>query len=409
MEIRPILSSLRKHRIPALLIVLEIALACAVLCNAVFMIGERVSAMHMPNAIDERGLVVVSLRGTDDERVGSDIPRNLAALRGVAGVQHVSFTNSLPLSHNNWGWGFVTDPETAASRDKSINVSLYFVGRDGDQALGLKLVHGRFFTDDEYANSKFGTAPLPETHAVVLTRSAAEHFWPEQSAVGKTIYSKPFSYTVVGVVADVLRPEAFSQNRSKSYDVAYFPMSAAGSRGALSEYVLRGPPAERERIRREAEQKLGDLAPTAIAHGETYSDIRDQYFADTRSMMWMLVLVCAVMLAVTAFGIVGLASFWVGQRRRQIGVRRAVGATRGDIMRYFQTENFLLTMAGVVFGMALAYGINLYLMQHYEIGRLPWHYLPGGAVALWILGQIAVFGPARRASRVPPVVATRTV
>jgi len=125
--------------------------------------------------------------------------------------------------------------------------------------------------------------------------------------------------------------------------------------------------------------------------------------------VWMLMLVCVVMLAVTAFGIVGLTSFWVGQRRQQIGIRRAVGATRGHIMQYFQTENFLLSTAGVVLGMLLAFGINLYLMSRYEMSRMPWYYLPVSAVALWLLGQLAVLGPARRAAAVPPVVATRSV
>src|SRR5487761_1577776 len=110
LEIRPILASLRKHRIPTILIVLEIALACAVLCNAVFMIGKRVSDIHLPSAIDEQGLVTVTLRGTDDKLVGSDIPRNLAALRGIAGVQQAAITSSLPLSHNNWGWSFGINP-----------------------------------------------------------------------------------------------------------------------------------------------------------------------------------------------------------------------------------------------------------------------------------------------------------
>jgi putative ABC transport system permease protein len=77
-------------------------------------------------------------------------------------------------------------------------------------------------------------------------------------------------------------------------------------------------------------------------------------------------------------------------------------------MQYFQTENFLLSGAGVVLGMALAYGINLYLMRHYEITRMPWYYLPVSAVALWALGQLAVLGPALRAANVPPVVATRS-
>ncbi len=125
-------------------------------------------------------------------------------------------------------------------------------------------------------------------------------------------------------------------------------------------------------------------------------------------MTGTLVGVIAALLIVTALGIAGLASFWVGQRRRTIGVRRALGATRGDILRYFQTENFLLAGVGIVIGMALAYGINLFLMMHYELPRLPGVYLPIGALSLWTIGQLAVLGPARRASHVPPVVATRS-
>jgi putative ABC transport system permease protein len=177
----------------------------------------------------------------------------------------------------------------------------------------------------------------------------------------------------------------------------------------LSNYIVRGAPQDRDRIMREAEQKLAELNPAAVAKGTTFLEIREKYFADMSSMAWMLVLVCVVMLAVTAFGIVGLTSFWVGQRRRQIGIRRAVGATRGHIMQYFQTENLLLTSLGVIVGMGLAFGINLYLMQHYEMSRMPWYYLPGGALSLWLLGQASVFGPAQKAASVPPVVATRSV
>jgi putative ABC transport system permease protein len=117
--------------------------------------------------------------------------------------------------------------------------------------------------------------------------------------------------------------------------------------------------------------------------------------------------VSVALLVVTALGIVGLASFWVAQRRRQIGVRRALGATRTAILRYFQTENFLIASMGIVLGMALAYGINAFLMRRYELPRLPWTYLPIGAIVLWALGQAAVLAPALRAASVPPVVATR--
>jgi putative ABC transport system permease protein len=126
-------------------------------------------------------------------------------------------------------------------------------------------------------------------------------------------------------------------------------------------------------------------------------------------MAWLLVAVCVSLLVVTALGIVGLASFWVQQRTRQIGIRRALGATRRQILGYFQTENFLIATLGIVLGMALAYAINGLLMERYELPRLPWHYLPVGAVALWLLGQLAVLGPALRAAAVPPAVATRSV
>jgi putative ABC transport system permease protein len=409
MEIRPIFASLRKHRIPAMLIVLEVALACAVLCNAVFMISQRVTDIHLPNAIDEQGIAVITLLGTDDALGASEIPRNLAALRGIAGVQAVAVTSSLPLTTNNWGWSFGLSPDSSVTDHKNVNVSLYFLGEGGDKALGLRVLQGRFFNSDEYADSKFGTAPLPETHVVVVTESLARQLWPRQSALGKTLYSTPNYYTVVGVVADVLRPGVSSQGGPKSYSSTYYPLSPGGANGALSYYIVRSAPQDRDRIMHEAEQKLGTLNPAAVAKGQTFTEIRDKYFADMSSMAWMLVLVCVVMLAVTAFGIVGLTSFWVQQRRRQIGIRRAVGATRGHIMKYFQTENLLLSTAGVVIGMGLAYAINLYLMQHYEMARMPWSYLPAGAVALWLLGQFAVFGPARRAAAVPPVVATRSV
>jgi putative ABC transport system permease protein len=135
--------------------------------------------------------------------------------------------------------------------------------------------------------------------------------------------------------------------------------------------------------------------------------MRRAYFAQDRSMVWLMSGVCVLLLVVTAFGIVGLASFWVQQRTRMIGTRRALGATRRQIQQYFQLENFLLTSVGIAIGMAAAYGGSIVLMQHYQLPRLPWSYLPLGALVLWGLGQVAVLAPARRAAALPPVVVMR--
>jgi putative ABC transport system permease protein len=139
------------------------------------------------------------------------------------------------------------------------------------------------------------------------------------------------------------------------------------------------------------------------------SDLRDHYFDSDRAMIKILLGVILALMLVTALGIVGLASFWVQQRLKQIGIRRAVGATRADILRYFHAENFLIVTMGIIMGIVLAYALNLTMMRVYEVTLLPPGYLGTGALVLWLLGQLAVLGPALRAAAVPPVVATRTV
>jgi putative ABC transport system permease protein len=146
-----------------------------------------------------------------------------------------------------------------------------------------------------------------------------------------------------------------------------------------------------------------------LRHARTFTRLRAAYFRHDRTMLGLLLAAATGLLVVTAVGIAGLASFWVQQRRRAIGIRRAVGATRRDILRYFQAENALIVGGGIALGAVLAFALNLALMKHYELPRLPLFYLPIGALALWLLGQLAVLGPALRAAAVPPVVATRSM
>jgi putative ABC transport system permease protein len=177
-----------------------------------------------------------------------------------------------------------------------------------------------------------------------------------------------------------------------------------------NEYVLRVPPDRRAETIDAAVAALERVNPNRIVlEKQTFTELRRKSFEQDRAMAWLLTGVCIALLIVTALGIVGLASFWVQQRTRQIGIRRALGATRGQILRYFQTENFILATLGIILGMALAYGINVWLMDKYHVARLPAVFLPLGAIVLWLLGQLAVLGPALRASAVPPAVATRTV
>jgi FtsX-like permease family/MacB-like periplasmic core domain len=134
---------------------------------------------------------------------------------------------------------------------------------------------------------------------------------------------------------------------------------------------------------------------------------RTRTYQIQKSESWLLEAVVGLMLAITAFGTVGLTMYRVGQRRRQIGMRRALGARRVDILRYFHTENLLISGAGVVLGVAAGLGANLWMATHLGAERMSLLYIGMGAVMVVVLSQLAVLWPALRAASIQPSLAIR--
>ncbi|MGN6729600.1 MAG: ABC transporter permease [Rhodanobacteraceae bacterium] len=404
MEIRPILSTLRRHKVTALLIAVEIALTCSIICNAVFLISQRLQRMNLPSGVAEHELVqvqVVDIGDRPDAKARGE--EELAALRALPGVKSVARVNQLPFTDSSWNNSIFL---SATQTQPTLNATMYF-GIDVLKTLGTRLIAGRDFYPAEYAEYRDVLRdPKLTPHVIIITQALAQKLWPNQSALGKTIYFDPQTpLQVIGVVAGLIRPSLSEGEGAAQWStVVPWRFSGGGS------YALRTDPARRQQVIKAAVAELKSLDPKRIFRQQrTLDEARAEFFQGDRSMAGLLGGVIVALLLVTALGIVGLASFWVAQRRKQIGVRRALGATRGDILRYFQTENFLIVTFGIVLGMVLAFAINLTLMKFYELPRLPFFYLPIGALVLWGLGQLAVLGPALRAAAVPPVVATRTV
>jgi len=403
MELRPILSTLLRHKTAAALIVLEIAFSCAIVCNALFLINNRLERMHRPSGLDESHLVFLRVNGISHDAEGNAVTRaDLDALRAIPGVRAVTTINQATFANSMWMSSIKLRPD---QEDSTMATTNYMVGEGGLDALGLKLVEGRDFKPDEYRNADDNNYP-----SVILTRALAAHLFPGASALGKSIYvfgDQP--HHVVGIIEHLAKPR--DAGPGAEYDMSMlFPVRFNYMDGGI--YAINvADPARRDAVLDQAKQVLSHIGPTRIVSvntSRTLEDLRTRYYRNDRAMAWLLVAVSAALLVVTALGIIGLASFWVAQRTRQIGVRRALGATRAQILRYFQTENFILATVGIVLGMGLAYAINQLLMSKYELPRLPLMYLPVGAVLLWALGQVAVFWPARRAAAVPPAIATRS-
>ncbi len=408
MDIRPILSTLGRHKTAVVLIALEIALTCAIVSNAVFLITGRLERMAEPSGLAESEIVQVQLVGGDKNRSPRAVTReDLAALRALPGVESAAATNQIPFGGSSWN----TDVSMHQNqKNPTLIASAYIGSEDLLETMGLELVAGRDFHRDEYISiedlmAANGEMSIP---GVILSQALAQRLFPDGHALGRSIYAWSNNpVRVVGIVGHLIRPNDIGGPDEREYSMI-LPVSAPLTYG--SRYLLRVDPDQRAAALKSAVAALRRVDPSriVIADGtKTLEAFRHDHFQQDRAMAWLLAGVCVALLVITALGIVGLASFWVQQRTRQIGIRRALGATRGQILGYFQTENFLIATLGIALGMALAFAINGLLMQRYELPRLPWPYLPVGAVVLWVLGQLAVLGPALKAAAVPPAVATR--
>lgn len=404
MELRPILSALMRSRVALVLLGLQIALTLAIVCNSLFIISERAELMKRPSGMNEADTFVLASIGFGaDFSLKNSIAEDLDMLRNLPGVEAAAPINSVPMSNGGWSSGLSL---TKDQKTSSAYSAMYFSDDHGLAALGVRLIAGRNYRPDELGERTRKTEGWPP--GVIISKALGDKLWPGQDPIGKTVWldTDADASTVIGVIDRLQAPWV---HNDEVVDFATV-LPEVINEGAFTRYIVRAAPGQRDAVMKAAEAKLAEINPSRIVRdGKTIEQFRADAYAGDRAMMIILGVVIASLLIITALGIVGMASFWVTQRTKQIGTRRALGASRGAILRYFLAENFVITSIGLVLGAALAYGFNVWLIQHYETRAMPWYYVPVGCVSLWLLGQVAVLGPARRASRVPPAMATRSI
>jgi len=406
----PILSALWRNKTGPLLVATQVALSLAILANALYIVQVRQAVSARPSGVaHEQQVFHVEVRrmgvGTSQDEI-AQLHRETATLRAVAGVQSAAGTTQAPLNRmGNYG-GLTTDRKQLVSQANTTN---YSVADSVIQTWELKLVAGRDFLPDEYVDIDVRTSTDAARVAIVTQALARKLFPGVDNVVGKTIYNGTGATTramqIVGVIERLQTPAGQIDERGEFSTI--LPARLTGYGGGY--YTVRAEPGQRDRVMKEVETALRAASPTPlIVRTKSMEEYRiERYRADT-AMAWMLVTVSVLLLLITASGIVGMASLWVTQRRKQIGVRRALGARRVDILRYFLAENFMITSAGVVAGVLLGLGLNQLLVSQLEMTRLPAGYLVTGAVLLWLLGVGAVYGPAWRAASISPATATRS-
>jgi len=410
LHIKPILVALRRHKAGTVLIALQIALTLAIVCNALFIIHQRLANLSERSGVDEANVFVIQNQWAVDrstQQIDAQVQADMLALRQLPSVRDAAPATGYPLQGGGWD-NFVT--MTPDQVKPTTDSAVYYSDEHMLDTLGLRLVAGRNFRPDEVMVMGTQQAVIPPV--VIVSKALADRLFPDGSALGKSFYAMSATpSTIIGIVDPLHRQGASQWDKAHAGQSLIWPARPDDARGIY--YIVRAKPGQLAAAMREAPKALYAQSRMRIISPkdgiQDYAQIRHRVFDSDRGMAILMGIISAVLLAITAAGIVGLTSFWVGQRRKQIGVRRALGATRHDILNYFLTENLLIGLGGVVVGALLAIVINLWMVTRFEMDRMSLVYVGVGIIALLLLGQGAVLAPALRASRVSPVEATRSV
>ena len=405
---RPIVSAVLRNWTGPILVAAQIAITLAVLVNAVYIVKQRVDKMSRPTGIDVPNIFVVQSSGaTARYNHEATIRADMAYLRTVPGVVAATSMDYPPLSDrgNRIGvWLKLND------QAHGVRSNYYEVDEHALDALGLHLIAGRFFNHDEVLPSRMPENPATPTHVVVITRALAQRMWNVDNAVGRTLYDS-FGWfaspaTVIGVV-DRMQGSRLSTDSAER--TALSPRLPYPDE-LTADYLVRTEPGKREAVMRAVSAHLlTSNSDRLIQWVRPLEFFKNRSYLADRNMEIFLVGVVLVLMVITCIGVYGLATFNVRMRTKQIGIRRALGAQRADIVRYFLVENWIISTAGVVIGCALAIAAGLWLATHYGLPRLDLYYLAGGIPILMIVGLFAAWWPAWTASSVPPAVATRNI
>ena len=408
MQLTPIVRALGRHKTATVLIVLQVALTLAVTSNALYIVTTRIVHSSRLTGTDESHLFAIRSgwrSGQKATQIDADIRADLAALRQVPGVRDAFSSQTYPLAGANGIIlaGLKQQPDQTMSPPRGV---VYLADDHAIDTFGVTLEAGRNFRPDEVATH--GPGEKVAAPSIIVTRGLADKLFPDGSGLGRTVYLPGGASTIIGIVASLQSP--LKESARLDYSSILLPARSTDPEGVI--YLVRTQSADMAPVIAKALRSLTQRGGMHVIDPQkgvvTLPEVRKRAYATDKSVATLLSVVCALLLLATAGGIVGLSSFWVSQRRTQIGIRRALGATTGDILRYFHAENFVIVTGGVMLGVGLAVLANLVLMKAFALQVMPYYVPAIGAAVLWVLGQLAVWGPASYAAKVPPVVAIRS-
>ncbi len=403
MNIKALIKSLLLRKFTTGLLLLQLALTLGLLVNSAILAVDTQDKLNQDTGFDLDNILVVEMLPTsgaynDSEYYKSITLEDIAKIEAMPGVKSVAPSVQLPIQYGGWN-GNVTDVDNpgALETDVALNYVAYFFSNDRlTNAFGLDIIEGRGFNESDLRDPESEARPN-----IIISQSLANALYPGESAVGKMTTSGP----VVGVVKDMLINPQFEEKQYAAffYDPIYFA-------GITQHYVISVQPGSLESVKRSVSDVILGVQPERdIMRVYSMRGHIDNFYQTDQGLVSLFSMLGLLMIVITAISSYAYAQFHMTQQTKLIGIRRALGATRRDIMLYVLTENWLVYAIGSVIGIAVAVGFNVMLSQHVSLSKPDVLLTSFAMLIMFVSSTVATWWPALKTSLIPPVIATRTI
>ena len=401
---RGLAGSLRKSRFRQTLIVAEVALSVVLLAGAgllfrSFMQLQSVNTGFVSQQVLSARITVAGSNYTENPHFVKFYNQVLEKVSALPGVQDVGLINTLPLDKGPTA-AFRVEGRPITTPDKWPPANYRIVTPNYFRAMGIPVVQGRTYTERDNEN-----AP----NVIMVNQEVADSVFPGENPVGKRITfggtdsnGQPRWFEIVGVVANVRSIELREQAESELYFSAYqdmWPSMSLVVRTSVEPGSLGGSV-------RNVVNEIDKTIP--VSRVETMEHVVSQSITQPRFNLFLLGLFGAVALLLSAAGIYGVTAYTVTQRTHELGIRLALGAQVGDVLKMILGQGMAVIGVGVVLGLVAAFGLMRLLRSLlFGVGENDPVTFVAITLMLFVVALVACYIPARRATKVDPLEALR--
>ena len=397
------LSNTGRNWMRSSLIVSEVALSLMLLAGAGLLINSFWRLLHTNAGFDPKGVLALDIplsriKYTKPEQRSAAFQQLIGQMKTVPGVRDVSVVSNVPLTDLDIQLSFNIEGHPPYKPGDPSVADYTVVGSDYFRTMNIAVLRGRVFTDQDTTK----TQPV-----VIVSKAFTKRYFPNEDPIGKRIiFDEPQKTPreIVGVVDDV---------RRKGLDVDVNPemyVSYIQNPERRMNLVLRTEARDASQVTPAARAQVKAFDPNQIIwRAQTLEQLLGTSVAPRKFNMLLLGIFAGVALLLAAVGLYGVMSYSVSWRTQEIGIRMALGANRADVLKLVVRQGMMMTLIGLVLGLAGAFALSRVLTgMLYGVSATDPLTFTGVSIVLLVVALLACLIPARRATHVDPIIALRT-